>query len=100
MLEEQRKKLEQARLFVQQREKKEKSLSFKIKRFFGLVKSYHDGDDNAPKRTVPISDEWLNYMIDKMIEIFPVEYEEECLKALELGIKPRKGLILHRVCIQ
>lgn len=95
MLEEQRKKLQQAKAFVQQREKEKSSFLYQIKKLLGFIPN--DFAD-APPKTVPRSDEWVSYMIDKMIELFPDIYEEECLKALECGIKPKKSFIMHKVC--
>jgi len=94
MLERQKQKIKQAKIIIQQRKKEESSFLYRIKKFFELIPNRFADE---PPKTVPYNDEWYSYMIDKMIYLFPVEYEEECLKSLELGIKPRKGFILHRV---
>jgi len=94
MLERQKQKIKQAKIIIQQRKKEESSFLYRIKKFFGLIPNRFA---DAPTKTFPRSNEEFIYMVDKMIDMFLVEYEEECLKSLKLGIKPFKGLIYHIV---
>lgn len=62
------------------------SYSFKRKRF--IYGNHKGGKDRG---------EWLGSAVEWGIDNFPDLYEKECLKCMELGLKPWKGLILRRV---
>ena len=94
MLEEQRHKIKIA-------EKSVKRPSWRLYRKWGSIRYdfykkrfiYH-GKPSHGRRG---SEEWFKWAVEWAIDNFPDEYEKECLKCLELGLKPYDGLIFRRV---
>lgn len=91
MLEEQRNKIKAAERFV-------KRPSWKLFRKWGSI-SYdfrqkrfmYYGGSNAKR----YSDKWFEWAVNWAIDNYPDKYEKECLKCMELGLKPYKGLVFR-----